>query len=120
MRVEENPANGASLKIRMLTGLARVKHTFHDGLDRALPSPASSLAGGIVIGGKTGLGTKLTDAFTRSGLVQIIVLSGYNVMIVAEWAMALLAMLFLPRRVQYLAGGAALLLFVGIAGISAT
>lgn len=103
---------------------ARIKHSFLDGLSRALPPPAggpdSALAGGIVIGGKQGLGADLTEAFTRSGLVQIIVLSGYNVMIVAEWVMAFLALLLLPRRLQYFAGGAALLLFVGIAGFSAT
>lgn len=100
--------------------LARIKHSFLDGLARALPEPASALAGGIVIGGKEGLGADLKEAFTRSGLVQIIVLSGYNVMIVAEWVMALFALLALPRRAQFIAGGAALLLFVGIAGISAT
>lgn len=100
--------------------LARVKHSFLDGLNRALPNPDAALAGGIVIGGKEGLGTALKDAFTRSGLVQIIVLSGYNVMIVAEWVMAFFALLALPRRVQFFAGGAALLLFVGIAGLSAT
>jgi len=100
--------------------LARIKHSFIDGLNRALPLPDSALAGGIVIGGKQGLGTKLQDAFTRSGLVQIIVLSGYNVMIVAEWVMAFFALLMLPRRLQFFAGGAALLLFVGIAGLSAT
>lgn len=100
--------------------LARVKHSFLDGLERALPKPDSALAGGIVIGGKEGLGTELTDAFQRSGLVQIIVLSGYNVMVVAEWVMVFFAYLRLPRRLQFFAGGAALLLFVGIAGISAT
>lgn len=100
--------------------LARVKHSFLDGLGRALPNPDAALAGGIVIGGKEGLGTALTDAFTRSGLVQIIVLSGYNVMIVAEWVMVFLALLALPRRLQFFAGGAGLLLFIGVAGISAT
>ncbi len=100
--------------------LARIKHSFLDGLALALPEPASALAGGIVIGGKEGLGTALKDAFTRSGLVQIIVLSGYNIMVVAEWVMAFFVLLQLPRRLQFFAGGAALLLFVGIAGISAT
>jgi competence protein ComEC len=85
-----------------------------------LPKTDAALAGGIVIGGKQGLGEELKDAFTRSGLVQIIVLSGYNVMIVAEWVMIFFAFCRLPRRIQYFAGGAALLLFVGIAGISAT
>lgn len=100
--------------------LARIKHSFLNGLNRALPEPASALAGGIVIGGKTGLSSDLQQAFIRSGLVQIIVLSGYNVMIVAEWVMIFFGLLRLPRRIQYFAGGAALLLFVGIAGISAT
>ncbi|MBU6214315.1 ComEC/Rec2 family competence protein [Patescibacteria group bacterium] len=100
--------------------LARIKHALLDGLGAALPQPDAALAGGIVIGGKVGLSAELQDAFTRSGLVQIIVLSGYNVMIVAEWVMAFLAALRLPRRLQYVAGGAALLLFVGIAGITST
>ena len=80
----------------VLAALARVKHAFLDGLDRALPDPDAALAGGIVIGGREGLGTELKDAFTRSGLVQIIVLSGYNVMIVAEWVMVFFALLLLP------------------------
>lgn len=100
--------------------LAKIKHTFLDGLHRALPEPASALAGGIVIGGKSGLPPALQDSFIRSGLVQIVVLSGYNVMIVAEWVMLFLAALWLPRRIQFVAGGAALLLFIGIAGISTT
>ena len=100
--------------------LARIKHSFLNGLNRALPKPDSALAGGIVIGGKAGLGAELTDSFIRSGLVQIIVLSGYNVMIVAEWVMAFFAFLRMPRRLQFFAGGAALLFFVGIAGVSAT
>ena len=100
--------------------LARVKHAFIDGLARALPRPDSALASGIVIGGKEGLGQELTGAFQRSGLTQIIVLSGYNVMIVAEWVMVCLAFFALPRRLQFFAGGAALLLFVGIAGLSST
>ncbi|MHB8860436.1 MAG: ComEC/Rec2 family competence protein [Minisyncoccota bacterium] len=102
------------------SALARVKHAFLGGLAATLPEPYSSLAGGVVIGGKTGLGTELQDAFVKSGLVQIIVLSGYNVMIVAEWVMAALAYLKLSRRWSSLAGALAILIFVGIAGASAT
>ena len=63
---------------------ARVKHAFIDGIRAALPEPHASLAGGIVIGGKSGLGNELKEDFIRSGLVHIIVLSGYNVMVVAS------------------------------------
>ncbi len=99
---------------------AHVKHAFLDGLNATLPEPYSSLAGGVVIGGKTGLGSDLQDAFTHSGLVQIIVLSGYNVMIVAEWVMAALARTKLPRGWSTAAGALAVLLFVGVAGATAT
>ena len=100
--------------------LARVKHLFLDGLSATLPEPYASLAGGVVIGGKTGLGADLQDAFVRSGLVQIIVLSGYNVMVVAEWIMAGIALMGLSRRWGAGAGALAIILFVGIAGASAT
>ncbi len=100
--------------------LARIKHSFLDGLSATLPEPYASLAGGIVIGGKSGLGKELQNDFIRSGLVQIIVLSGYNVMIVAEWVMAALALTKLSRRWSAAAGAFAILIFVGIAGASAT
>lgn len=100
--------------------LARIKHAFLHGLDATLPEQNAALAGGIVIGGKTGLSKELHQAFITSGLVHVIVLSGYNVMIVAEWMVALLAPLTPSRRVRAVAGAVALLLFVGIAGFSAT
>jgi competence protein ComEC len=100
--------------------LARLKHLFLGGLQATLPEPYASLAGGVVIGGKTGLGNDLQQAFVRSGLVQIIVLSGYNVMIVAEWVMAALARTKLKKRWGAAAGALAILIFVGIAGASAT
>lgn len=112
----ESPAPWYSLP----AALARVKHAFLDGIAATLPEPHASLAGGIVIGGKSGLGDELKEAFVRSGLVQIIVLSGYNVMVVAEWVIAALALTALPRRWGAAAGALALLVFVGIAGFSAT
>lgn len=100
--------------------LARIKHSFLNGLAATLPEPYASLAGGVVIGGKSGLGKELQEAFIRSGLVQIIVLSGYNVMVVAEWIMVGLAFIKVPRRWSAAAGAFAILVFVGIAGASAT
>lgn len=100
--------------------LAKIKHAFLGGIAATLPEPHASLAGGVVIGGKSGLGTDLKDDFVRSGLVQIIVLSGYNVMIVASWVMEFFAFFNVSRRKSSIAGAIALLLFVGIAGFSAT
>lgn len=99
---------------------ARIKHSFLQGLEKALPSPESALAGGIVIGGKTALPQTIQDEFIIAGLIQIVVLSGYNVMIVAEWVMALFAYLKIPLGWRAPAGAAALLLLVAIAGLTAT
>lgn len=111
--------------------LARVKHAFLDGLAHALPEPYAALAGGIVIGGKSGLGTELQGDFTRSGLVHTLVLSGHNVMVVAEWTIIAAASVAvamsrvsprvrMPRALPAALAGATLLIFVGIAGFSAT
>jgi len=110
--------------------LARIKHAFLNGIRAALPEPYASLAGGVVIGGKSGLGNELKDAFTRSGLIHIVVLSGHNVMIVASWVIVFFTFVFarmesvsgkrVPRTANIATGALALILFVGIAGASAT
>lgn len=110
--------------------LARIKHAFTDGMNIALPEPYASLANGIVIGGKSGLGNELKEKFTRSGLIHIVVLSGHNVMIVASWVIVFFIFIFakvesvfskrVPRDASIVAGAIALVFFVGIAGFSAT
>jgi len=85
-----------------------VRHSFLEALSQALPEPYSALAGGLLAGGKQGLGESLLAAFILSGLVHIVVLSGYNVMIVAEAVLRLFS--FLPRRV----GATVALLVIGL------
>jgi competence protein ComEC len=60
-------------------------------------------------GGKT-----LIEAFTIAGLLQIVVLSGYNVMIVAEAVLKSLG--FLPKRIALGGAVVAIVLFVCAAG----
>lgn len=93
------------------------KHLFQEGLARAIPEPSASLASGLITGGKQGLGTKLLDAFIVAGLVHIVVLSGYNVMIVAEAVLRMFA--FLPRRASVGIAGITIALFVLAAGAGA-
>lgn len=61
-----------------------VKQKFLEGVGLALPEPQAGLAGGITVGDKRGLGEELSDVFRAVGLTHIIVLSGYNIMIVME------------------------------------
>lgn len=97
--------------------LLDAKHAFLDGLSVALPEPGASLAGGLLAGGKQGLGDELLNAFIVAGLVHIVVLSGYNVMIVAEGVLRSLG--FLPKRFAALAAGVVIGAFVLMAGAGA-
>lgn len=61
-----------------------VKQKFLEGLALVLPEPHAGLAGGITVGDKRGLGEELGETFRIVGLTHIVVLSGYNIMIVME------------------------------------
>ncbi len=97
-----------------LRSLEWIRKSLTHLLGQALSEPQSSLAVGLIVGGKQGLGKELLEAFTIAGMLQIVVLSGYNVMIVANTLMHTLAML--PSRVRYVVASFSMLSFVLLAG----
>jgi len=67
-----------------LTGiLYEIKRGFMENLRQVLGEPEASLAGGLVVGEKDSLGKELLDDFRKVGLIHIVVLSGYNITIIA-------------------------------------
>lgn len=68
-----------------------LKRWYVDGLERALGEPHAGLATGITAGEKRGLGEELSETFRVVGLTHIIVLSGYNIMIVIAFFERVLA-----------------------------
>ena len=105
------------LHLTVLRHLQLVRDGFISALGRALPDPESALAAGLIAGGKQGLGKELLDVFTTAGLIHIVVLSGYNVMIVAEAILRGLG--FLSRKYAAASAGIAIALFVLAAGAGA-
>lgn len=91
---------------------------FVRGVARALPEPAASLGVGMLVGGKQGLGEVLIQAFIISGLLPIVVLSGYNVMIVAQILLRVLRPL--PRTIAIGSAMLAIILFVLASGAGAS
>lgn len=71
--VRRNPLKAAAIFI---------KQKYLEGLALALPEPEAGLAGGITAGDKRGLGSDLSETFRIVGLIHIVVLSGYNIMVV--------------------------------------
>jgi len=64
-----------------------------------LPGDEGALAAGILLGGSGALSKSGTEAFRKSGLLHIVAASGYNVSVVAGWAMAVGAKIWGRRRV---------------------
>lgn len=102
------------IAVSVMRALIGGKHAFQTALASSIPEPGASLASGLITGGKQGLGEELLDLFVAAGLVHIVVLSGYNVMIVAEGVLRLLG--FLPKRIAASVAGITIGLFVLAAG----
>lgn len=102
-----------------LTGsLLGIKHAYLGSLQRLLPEPAASLAGGITVGERRSLGEVLTQQFRDVGLIHIVVLSGYNIAIITLFIVAILS--FLPQRIRYAVAILGIILFTILVGASAT
>ncbi len=99
----------------VLRTLFEIKHTFERALERVMQEPMASLMEGFLLGEKSGLPKELTQAFIIVGLIHVIVLSGYNIGVVSEWALRLFASV-LPRRAALIATGIVIVFFAIMAG----
>ncbi len=99
--------------------LLRGKEAFMTALERVLPEPHAGLGEGLLLGVKRAIGDDLEEVFRTAGVIHIVVLSGYNLMIVAECIMWLLAFVALPRT-RLMVGVVMIVLFSLMVGVSAT
>lgn len=100
------------------SALFRLKNSFIQNVERVIPEPHAALLAGLVVGAKHSLGAKLLDDFRRAGVIHIVVLSGYNITIVAKAVMKFFS--FLPRSAGQLSGALGIVLFAIMTGGSAT
>jgi competence protein ComEC len=94
--------------------LLAIKNFFVGKDDAVIPFPESALLGGILFGSKRSLGTKLLAAFQTSGVIHMVVISGYNISIVGNAAAAILSVF--PRIVALVGGATSIALFVAMTG----
>ncbi|QQR82153.1 ComEC family competence protein [Candidatus Campbellbacteria bacterium] len=114
-KVETISRGGGNFLYKVLFSLRR---TFIKTLHDHLPEPQATLAGGISIGAQDGMDKETSDMFRRVGLIHIVVLSGYNITVVADGVMRMLA--FLPRSLMLSGGALVVVLFTIMTGASAT
>ncbi|MDE2037642.1 MAG: ComEC/Rec2 family competence protein [Patescibacteria group bacterium] len=95
-----------------------LKRSFVAHLESALGEPHAALAAGLVVGEKAALGKDLLADFRTVGLIHIVVLSGFNITVVAVAMRRILS--FLPRVWGIVIGGAGIALFGILVGGGAT
>lgn len=94
------------------------KRAFITNVNRFIPQPHAALLAGLVVGAKQSLGKKLLDDFRTVGVIHIVVLSGYNITIIArfiEWLFS-----SLRRNARLIIAALAMILFALMVGASAT
>ncbi len=88
-------------------------------IEELIPSPHSGLAKGLLLGVKQGLGESLEEAFRKTGITHIVVLSGYNMMLVATFTSFFLAFIF-PKRIELVFGSVFIVIFACMVGLGAS
>lgn len=103
----------------ILTLLFRFKHSFMSNIESLIPEPQVGLGEGLLLGVKQALGRELEIAFRQTGIIHIVVLSGYNVMLVVLFVTYVFAFLF-GLRLRIIFGLLAITGFALMVGLSAT
>ncbi len=103
----------------LVTKLLAFKSAFIERIKTVIPEPQVGLAQGLLLGVKAGLGEDLEAVFRSTGIIHIVVLSGYNIMLVIVFVIFVLSFV-LPFRARLLVGLLAIVLFALMVGLSAT
>jgi len=111
--------SGASNGHPLLSALFTIKQKFVASVGQFVPEPEAGLAVGLLLGVKQALGEDLEAVFRETGIIHIVVLSGYNIMLIVVFVMYVLRSL-LPLLPRVLVGIAVISLFALMVGLSAT
>ncbi|MBI2175268.1 MAG: ComEC/Rec2 family competence protein [Parcubacteria group bacterium] len=103
-----------------IRALLSLKRAYVDALSRILPEPHASFLAGLTVGARKSMPTSLQETFRRAGVIHLVVLSGYNVTIVAENIMRMLGVFARSGAISFLGGVAGVLAFALLAGASPT
>ena len=103
----------------IIANLLKLKNLFIDSIERLINEPEVGLGKGLLLGVKSSLGEETEENFRRTGIIHIVVLSGYNVMLVVAFILFCFSF-FMSLRSRLVAGVLAIIAFALIVGLSAT
>lgn len=105
---------------RIARALFAIKSRYLSVLSRLLPEPHASFLGGLTVGAKRGIPASIQESFRKTGVIHLVVLSGYNVTIVADNIIRGLGVLALGKWLSVGGGVAGIVAFAIMTGASAT
>ncbi|MFH1472934.1 MAG: ComEC/Rec2 family competence protein [bacterium] len=85
-------------------GLFGLKHSLVANMKEVLAEPESSLLAGLIVSGKDAMPKSILEEFRRAGVVHIVVLSGYNITIIADFIRKFFETIFVRARLLGQAG----------------
>ncbi len=101
----------------LLSLLYEIKAYFVESLRRVIPAPASELGLGLLLGVQSGLGDTIEDAFRTTGIIHIVVLSGFNIMLVVTFVLFVLSFVT-GYKARLIVGGLGVVIFALLVGYS--
>lgn len=104
---------------RIVSALYSLKSIFIEKISAVVPEPNASLLGGLIFGARQSLGAELLDDFRKVGLIHIVVLSGYNLTVIAAGIFAATSY-FGKRNLSFAVSAVAIALFAVMVGLGAT
>jgi competence protein ComEC len=96
----------------------KVKERFEKAINKTLPEPHAAFLAGLLFGAKKAIPEYLLEKFNYVGLTHIVVVSGYNITIIAAVISALF-LKFFSRKSSFLLSLLAIFLFVILVGAGA-
>ncbi|MBI5045992.1 MAG: ComEC family competence protein [Candidatus Niyogibacteria bacterium] len=100
--------------------LFALKRNFTDSLSRVLPEPHASFLAGLTIGAKKSMPPEVLEEFKKAGIMHLVVLSGYNITIIAENIGRMMKFLPLPFGAGLSVSVLGIIFFAIMTGASAT
>lgn len=114
-KIQKTEGRSGGLVIR---ALFEIKKKFLTNLAALIPEPESALSAGISIGARRAIPKEVNDNFRQAGITHIVVLSGYNITIVADYIGRVAS--YLTSSVGFVLGVFGVVIFTLMTGASAT
>lgn len=108
---------GGNMVLGWMTSLRR---QLLSSINRHIPDPQAALAGGVLLGAADALGERIEESFRASGIVHVVVLSGYHVTVVTVAIGATLSFLGLSLLSATILSGIGVIFFALLVGLTPT